>query len=187
MDPSKVPEDVRPFVQSFQQFEGLDTTKMNFKGMNGSGGADQSADVEEIVPEPGFVVKCRDDNDRKIFINICGAEKVAAPGGWENGKVPDDVLAQLEDASISPDESLRFPLSLGEQVYDLDKKGQPCSCFDCVFNSDVVKQALQVKRLKHFLVELAITWIQQKVKPPSAAASFTSLLHHVLFLLVMCV
>lgn len=36
-----------------------------------------------------FVVKTADENDRKVFINICGSDKVPAPGGWANGKVLD--------------------------------------------------------------------------------------------------
>jgi hypothetical protein len=35
------------------------------------------AEVEEITPEPGFVVKtANEETGLKVFINICGSEKV---------------------------------------------------------------------------------------------------------------
>lgn len=41
----------------------------------------------------------------------------------------------------SSSETLRFPLSLGEQQQDVDNKGEPCTVFDIVYNSDVVGQS----------------------------------------------
>ena len=178
MDPTKVPDDVRPFVEAFARL-GLDLGSNGGKsfgqpgvagGVDGLAGLtdiagaspDARGDADELRPEPGFVVKCKDDNGRKVFVNMCGSAKVAAPGGWEEGRVPDDILQQMEQAETSPSESLRFPLSLSDVRYDLDKRGEPCSCFDCVFNSDVLAQAMAVRRLKIFLVELALGWIQQK-------------------------
>ena len=150
----------------------------NIEGVGGHGGQDgglgglgkassnnnakNNASSQEITPEAGFVVKCRDDNNRKIFINMCGSELVHAPGNWEKGKIPTDVLSKLESADIKPDESLRFPLSLSDAVYDLDKQGAPCTTYDCIFNLDVLKQAMANKRLKVFLIELALGWVQEK-------------------------
>lgn len=38
------------------------------------------AEVEEITPEPGFVVKtANEETGLKVFINICGSEKVTFP------------------------------------------------------------------------------------------------------------
>ena len=64
--------------------------------------------------------------------------------------------------SLSLSFSFRFPLSLSDAVYDLDKAGQPCTTFDCIFNLDVLKQAMANKRLKVFLIELALGWVQEK-------------------------
>ncbi|QDZ25799.1 PIH1 domain-containing protein [Chloropicon primus] len=181
MDPSKVPPDVRPFVEMFQAMEGSEGATPHSEGgvkeslfnvMGNGSGADglglgtgqqgQQKGVREIKPEPGFVVKCRDDNNRKIFINMCGSPNVPAPGNWDKGKIPEDVKKKLEQAQTTPDESLRFPLSLSDASYDLDKQGKPCTTFDCIFNSDVLKQAMATKSLKVFLIELALGWIQEK-------------------------
>ena len=179
MDPSKVPEDVRPFVEMFEQIE-LEQQKLRPEpgtkeslfdvmgqqhmkqrghsgGIHGAGGTTQ-----EIKPEPGFVVKCRDDNDRKIFVNMCGSSSVPAPGNWDKNKIPEEVAKKLEKAETTPDESLRFPLSLSDAAYDLDKQGKPCTTFDCIFNLDVLKQAMETKALKVFLIELALGWVQEK-------------------------
>ena len=187
MDPAKVPEDVRPFVEMFQAIEeegGLDAlggqsakdSLFNVMGSDSSGsntgdspaaaflGQDQGGGkkVREITPEAGFVVKSFDDNGRKIFINMCGSDRVPAPGNWEKGKIPEDVAKKLEQAETSPDESLRFPLSLSDASYDLDKQGKQCTTFDCIFNQDVLQQAMANKRLKVFLIELALGWVQEK-------------------------
>lgn len=35
-----------------------------------------------------FVIKTVDEKGQKVFINICGSSKIAAPGvNWENGQV----------------------------------------------------------------------------------------------------
>ena len=131
MDPSKVPPDVRQFVQMFQDMQtgdfqpnanaqgkaggsggggdGIHSDLFNVLGaqQGSKGGKAENRNVQEITPEAGFVVKCRDDNNRKIFINMCGSERVHAPGNWQKGKIPENVLSKLESADISPDESLR--------------------------------------------------------------------------------
>ena len=136
-------------------------------------------DREEIRPEPGFVVKTIDDAGRKIFVNVCGHAKIAAPGDageWkggggggggggedDHGQLPPDVenaLANLDDPTQT--QKLRFPLSVSEGRNELDKSGAPCTVYDAVFNDDVVKQAIAFRRLKVFLVELCLQWVSQK-------------------------
>eukprot|EP01024_Parvocaulis_polyphysoides_P003919 TRINITY_DN11017_c0_g4_i1.p1 TRINITY_DN11017_c0_g4~~TRINITY_DN11017_c0_g4_i1.p1 ORF type:complete len:291 (-),score=42.60 TRINITY_DN11017_c0_g4_i1:51-881(-) len=127
---------------------------------------ESDGNTEEISPTPGFVVKTSDENGRKIFINICGSDRVSTPGGWEDGKIPDDVKQALsvssEELSQSQQELLRFPLSLGERYHDLDNKGVPCIVYDVVFHMDIVQQCSAVRKLKNFVVELASGWIQHK-------------------------
>ena len=41
----------------------------------------------ELVPEPAFVVKTRDEaTARKVFVNVCGSPRVAAPGDWPDNQ-----------------------------------------------------------------------------------------------------
>jgi hypothetical protein len=47
---------------------------------------------------------------------------------------------------------------------DIDKKGERCVTFDCILNTEVVRQAGALRPLKAFLVELCIAWVAKKSK-----------------------
>eukprot|EP00960_Hanusia_phi_P050672 760348-Hanusia_phi.AAC.10 len=74
-------------------------------------------------------------------------------------------------------ERIRIPLSLGPARNDLDKAGEPCIVYDCVFNNEVlprirrgssmkamqvIEQALHAKEFKEFLVGLGMGWVMEK-------------------------
>ncbi len=120
--------------------------------------------TEEIEPEPAFVIKTVDKKSgTKVFLNVCGSDKVPAPGDWSNGQMPADVQKALEDRDGDGSaEALRFPLSAGQAKKEEDKKGEPCVAIDCILNADVLGQAAQFRPLKQFLIELAIGWVSHK-------------------------
>eukprot|EP00798_Chlamydomonas_sp_ICE-L_P025828 gene25828-11504_t len=131
------------------------------------GEATDEVATETITPDPGFVVKTVDDTGRKVFINLCGSDKVAAPGNWYNGRVPDEVKSALENVDNLSDaeaDTLRFPLSMGQAKNEVDKKGEHCTSFDCILNADVIQQAQLFRPLKVFIIELAINWIAHKTE-----------------------
>jgi hypothetical protein len=41
-------------------------------------------------------VKTADEGGRKVFINMCGHAKVAAPGNWANG-LPEEIQSALDN------------------------------------------------------------------------------------------
>lgn len=49
-------------------------------------------------------------------------------------------MDNIDNLTAKEEETLRFPLSMSQASRDLDKKGMPCTTFDCIFNIDVVKQ-----------------------------------------------
>jgi len=160
MDPEHAPAEMAGLLEALQ---GLDSmASAGGAQMAGGAVAPAGGEGEEITPEPAFVVKTKDDTGRKVFINVLGSPAIGAPGGWEGGRVPDHVEEALRRQEAAPDESLRFPLSLSEPRNDLDRKGEPCTVFDCAFNADVVKQATAHRRLQVFLVELAMGWTSSK-------------------------
>lgn len=113
------------------------------------------------------MVKTQDDAGRKVFINMCGSDKIGAPSAWEGGVVPDAVHEQLknmETMSEAVQEQMRFPLSLSEPRNDLDKSNEPCTVFDCALSSHIMKSAASLRALKVFIIEMAISWIQSKYK-----------------------
>ena len=128
---------------------------------------DPSIEVTEVVPEPGWVVKTLDVvSGRKVFINVCGSALVDAPGEeWRPENLPD--LEAGEEGGQDPDaKQVRFPLSLGDARVERDKRGEPCTVYDIVFNDDVLSVATQRspggRKLKLFLVDLALQWIAHK-------------------------
>ena len=89
----------------------------------------------EVFPESGFVVKTATvgaEQGKKVFINMCGSLKIASPGNWKAGCVPEAVEKAIaaanrgesaggaEGDAVSAEDiaaaqnALRFPLSMGE-------------------------------------------------------------------------
>ena len=129
-----------------------------------------------------FVIKTKDEmSHRKTFINVCGCAEIPVPGDWSNGQVPKEVTAALKSTSNgdSRNEALRFgcvtfdgdasvkcrfPLSLSEAKTDVDRQGETCTVYDILFNSNLTISASLHRRLKVFLIGLAIEWVSQKVR-----------------------
>ena len=139
------------------------------KADGAAAGEDPSVEAVEVVPEPGWVVKTLDVvSGRKVFINVCGSALVDAPGEeWRPEDLPDPEGGEGGGEGGDPDaKQVRFPLSLGDARVERDKKGEPCTVYDIVFNDDVLSVAMQRspggRKLKLFLVDLSLQWIAHK-------------------------
>lgn len=97
---------------------------------------------------------------------MCGHEAVPPPGNWAGGEPPaalKEALSNLGDDMPSDQAAaLRIPLSLGEPVNELDKSGRPCSVYDIVLHLDVMRQSMTSPPLKVFVIQLAMSQLQQK-------------------------
>ena len=121
----------------------------------------------EIRLQPGFVVKSRDGNGGKVFINVCGSDEIGVPAAhddtWREGLMPKEVIRALKAGASSASEAcLRFPLSAADARVDVDGSGQSCVVFDVVFNSIVMRHAVVFKTLKRFLAELCLKVVADK-------------------------
>ena len=76
-----------------------------------------SLDSVEFVPKPGHVLKLRNKNEEKVFINICTSEKVPAAKD-----ISDEELVKVLE-SVDPTQ-YRVPMSLGEPHVEVDNRGQ---------------------------------------------------------------
>lgn len=76
-----------------------------------------NTDRYEFVPKPGYVMKLRNGQNEKVFINICTSDKVPVPKD-----VSDQELAEILQ-SVDPTQ-YRVPMSLGEPHAEVDNKGQ---------------------------------------------------------------
>ncbi len=65
---------------------------------------------------------------------------------------------------LSKDYSLDSQLAGSESA-----DGNPCVVYDVCFNRSVVETAMSVKRLKLFLINMALTWLGQKYKTKLSA------------------
>jgi len=141
----------------------------------------------ELLPEPCFVVKTRDEGGRKVFVNVCGSPRVAAPGDWADGQarpsvrvsarstshpprpqVPLAVKEALEAEAAGaapgsdPPAALRFPLACGPPRAACDAEGAPSTVVDVVFAAKVAAAAAADVRLKAFLIGLALAHVGAK-------------------------
>jgi ribosomal protein S24E len=101
-----------------------------------------------IQPNPGFVVKSKDQNEQKVFVNMTFHEMVDPP---EEKHIPD-----------SDQPAVRIPLSLGDIREDFDKKGDPWRVLDVIWNPEAIKKGTSDMLYRHGLVELAFEYIKQK-------------------------
>ena len=104
----------------------------------------------KVVPEPGFVIKTMAE-DQKIFINVCGHEKVPKPG----------MMKKLNERGEEV-EGLNIPVSIGSKRDDQDNKGETCLVVDTIFNADIVKDAFEDQAARDFLVTMALTHVEKK-------------------------
>lgn len=112
-----------------------------------------SSKVKEIRPNPGICVKTKSDKDEKVFINICHHSDVPLPPTSLN----------VDDIINHPGESIfHFPLSVGELRTEKDKSGNDCKCFDVVINSVYYQKEILKKRIRDFILNLAISNIKEK-------------------------
>lgn len=96
-----------------------------------------------ITPTPGLVVKGLSEEGKKIFINICFSSFLRNPHPTADGR-------------------MRVPMSIGELVPDVDKKGNPCLVIDVVVSEETVKVATVDLHSKAELVHLITEGIQSK-------------------------
>ena len=84
-----------------------------------------------IQPNPGFVVKTKDDTGQKVFINVLHHDLVEP---MQEQHIAPEEAAKLNSA----DTGVKIPLSLDEVKEDRDKKGEPSQVYDFIFNPKTV-------------------------------------------------
>ncbi|CAM9261741.1 unnamed protein product [Heterosigma akashiwo] len=109
-----------------------------------------------MTPEPGFVLKTKDDAEgKKVFINICQSDLIGVP---EMKKQLDHEGNEVEGMSV--------PVSVGQARQMTDKAGKHCVVYDCVMNPKVLEDAKTDKTgtQRDFLCQLAIEYVESKYK-----------------------
>lgn len=104
-----------------------------------------------IQPTPGFVVKTKDGNGQKVFINMTSHELIDA---FEEKKIP-----QGEREQMGTDTGIRIPLSLGNVREDNDKKGEIAQVYDVIWNPTTIERCKTDPSFRQIVVELAFNHI----------------------------
>lgn len=112
-----------------------------------------SSNVRAIRPNPGICVKTKSDKGEKVFINICHHSDVPLPSPSLN---VDDIM------NYTGESIFHFPLSIGELRTEKDKSENNCKCFDVVINSVYYQKEILKKRIRDFILNLAISKIKEK-------------------------
>ncbi|XP_067145080.1 PIH1 domain-containing protein 1-like [Centruroides vittatus] len=108
-----------------------------------------------ILPTPGFCIKTKDDEDGKVFLNVCHSPELPEPR-----EIDEDLLVSILNSDDPT--TYRIPMSLGECREDKDKGGQTCSVYDIVINSDYYKKVTNSKVFKQFLITVCLDGIEDK-------------------------
>ncbi|XP_028967488.1 PIH1 domain-containing protein 1 [Galendromus occidentalis] len=136
-----------------------DETHREFRELLESAAENAANETSSIAvrPSKGFCVKFKrvDEAHKKAFINICHTSEIPAPIDISES----ELTSLLESESAA---SYRVPLSLGVPHDELDKKGEPCTAYDVIINSNFYQKCLSAIVFKEFVTLLAAQGIEDK-------------------------
>ncbi|XP_002741766.1 protein kintoun-like [Saccoglossus kowalevskii] len=118
---------------------------------------DRGMDVQFIHPTPGYVMKTSIDGEKKAFINICTSDLVGKPSsspGTDKSK-PGGMKSGVQWS---------IPYSLAPPREDLDKTGNRCMVYDCVFHPDTLQIAERNQRFRTMINDTAMDGIETNFK-----------------------
>ncbi|RKO99066.1 hypothetical protein CXG81DRAFT_15072 [Caulochytrium protostelioides] len=124
--------------------------------------AQAAAAASRVTPVAGFVVKTRlleasgaYPAQLKLFVNVCHSPEIPAPPLASDAEI---------QAAIAAGDPARYkvPLSLSALQSDRDRAGKTCLIIDAAVHSRVYAMANRDPGFRHFLIQLALQWIEQK-------------------------
>jgi hypothetical protein len=108
-----------------------------------------------VQPTAGFVVKTKDKNGEKVFINMTMHELVDE---FEEKPIPEGDKEKFGGS----DTGIRIPLSLGTKREDFDKKGSTAQVYDVIWNPKTIERCKTDPQFRQVVVELALNYVNQK-------------------------
>lgn len=99
---------------------------------------------EIFRPNPGFVIKTRDNTQNKVFINLCSHDKV---GKMELKKV-------VQNGKVGMSSSI--PLMVGPIRMENDKQNKPCATVDVCFNPETITKCTFTQQIMNAVCITAI-------------------------------
>ena len=126
----------------------LQNTLNNLK--NGQNGIDPEGGIT-ITPEPYCCVKVQDETGQKIFLNLCGSDKVDPP-------------KEQHILEMNNQEGIRIPLSLSEKYEDFDVHGTACEVYDIIMNPSTLQKTENQPLVMGFIRNLIASRLKERFK-----------------------
>ena len=126
----------------------LQNTLNNLK--NGQNGIDPEGGIT-ITPEPYCCVKVQDETGQKIFLNLCGSDKVDPP-------------KEQHILEMNNQEGIRIPLSLSEKYEDFDVHGTACEVYDIIMNPSTLQKTENQPLVMGFILNLIANRLKERFK-----------------------
>jgi hypothetical protein len=126
----------------------LQNTLNNLK--NGQNGIDPEGGIT-ITPEPYCCVKVQDETGQKIFLNLCGSDKVDPP-------------KEQHILEMNNQEGIRIPLSLSERYEDFDVHGTACEVYDIIMNPNTLQKTENQPMIMSFILSLIANRLKERFK-----------------------
>ncbi|GAB1606907.1 PIH1 domain-containing protein 1-like [Argonauta hians] len=116
-----------------------------------------AAQFVQVTPRPGLCIKVKDEDNKKVFINLCQADNVPQPE-----EITDEKLMELLQSEVQT--SYRVPMSLGEAHAELDKSGEACTVYDVVINPKFFEKLQKNELFRVFMVSISLEGLEEKYK-----------------------
>ena len=126
----------------------LQNTLNNLK--NSQNGIDPEGGIT-ITPEPYCCVKVQDETGQKIFLNLCGSDKVDPP-------------KEQHILEMNNQEGIRIPLSLSEKYEDFDVHGTACEVYDIIMNPSTLQKTENQPLVMGFILNLIASRLKERFK-----------------------
>ena len=126
----------------------LQNTLNNLK--NSQNGIDAEGGIT-ITPDPYCCVKVQDETGQKIFLNLCGSDKVDPP-------------KEQHILEMNNQEGIRIPLSLSERYEDFDVHGTACEVYDIIMNPSTLKKTENQPMIMSFILTLIANRLKERFK-----------------------
>ena len=126
----------------------LQNTLNNLK--NGQNGIDPEGGIT-ITPEPYCCVKVQDETGQKIFLNLCGSDKIEPP-------------KEQHILEMNNQEGIRIPLSLSEKYEDFDVHGTACEVYDIIMNPSTLQKTENQPLVMGFILNLIASRLKERFK-----------------------
>ncbi len=126
----------------------LQNTINNLK--NAENGIDPEGGIT-IVPDPYCCVKVQDETGQKIFLNLCGSDKIDPP-------------KEQHILEMNNQEGIRIPLSLSERYEDFDVHGTACEVYDVIMNPNTLQKTENQPLVMGFILNLIASRLKERFK-----------------------